>query len=138
MIEDHAATAGSMKTYLDLMGYTVEVAATLAAARKLVRTAEFDLLVCDIHLPDGTGWDLLESLKEKEPIRAIAFSAYDEPDYRAKSEAAGFLDYIVKGSPPEVLIDAIERAAGDVAALDEPVAAPAFSPRHAQRSGRAT
>ena len=121
-----------MKTYLDLMGYTVELAGTLAAARKLARMGDFDLLVCDIHLPDGTGWDLLNSLKEKQPIRAIAFSAYDEPDYRANSEAAGFLDYVVKGSPPEVLIEAIERAAnGDALSDDAP--APAREPAASRR-----
>ena len=123
-----------MKSYLDLMGYTVEIAPTVAAARKLARTTEFDLLVCDIHLPDGTGWDLLKSLKAKQPIRAIAFSAYDEPDYRANSEAAGFLDYVVKGSPPELLVQAIERAAGEVVSLEDApraTATPAISRRRA-------
>ena len=126
-----------MKTYLDLMGYTVEVAGTVAAARKLARAGEFDLLVCDIHLPDGTGWELLASLKEKQPVRAIAFSAYDEPDYRANSEAAGFLDYVVKGSPPEELVEAIERAAGDLAPIEKAPAAPvARALSGAKRSAR--
>ena len=112
-----------MKSYLDLMGYTVELAGSVAAARKLARTGEFDVLICDIHLPDGTGWDLLNSLKQKQPVRAIAFSAYDEPEYRANSVAAGFLDYVVKGSPPELLIEAIERASTDAAPPEEaPVA----------------
>ncbi len=117
-----------MKSYLDLMGYTVELAGTAAAARKLARTVAFDVLVCDIHLPDGNGWDLLKSLLEERPVRAIAFSAYDEPDYRANSEAAGFLNYVVKGSAPELLIEAIERAAGEVTPIDEPSVTEAAAP----------
>ena len=115
VVEDHPATAGGMKTYLDLMGYTVRVATDVASARKLAAKGTFDVLVCDLNLPDGTGWELLKQLSKEVPVRAIAFSAYDEPDYRERSKAAGFLDYVVKGSPPEVLVEAIERAAtGDV------------------------
>ncbi len=120
VVEDHAATAGGMKTYLGLMGYTVELAGSVAAGRELARTTEFDVLVCDIHLPDGTGWDLLTSLRQEQPVRAVAFSAYDEPDYHALSAAAGFLDYIVKGSPPELLVEAIERAAAGMAVVEKP------------------
>jgi CheY-like chemotaxis protein len=122
VVEDHRATAGGMKTYLDLMGYSVELAGSVAAAREMVRARPFDVMVCDIQLPDGTGWDLLKSLRKERPLRAIAFSAYDEPEYRDRSKEAGFLDYIVKGSPPELLIEAIERAAREAGpALDAPV-----------------
>jgi CheY-like chemotaxis protein len=124
VVEDHAATAGGMKTYLDLMGYTVALAGSVAAGRELARTTEFDVLVCDIHLPDGTGWDLLMSLRQERPIRAVAFSAYDEPDYHTLSAAAGFLDYVVKGSPPELLVEAIERAATSVPAEGDGVVSP--------------
>ncbi|CAN5544705.1 hypothetical protein BH20VER1_BH20VER1_19110 [soil metagenome] len=100
-----------MKSYLELMGYSVQLAGSAAGALALAATAQFDVLVCDLNLPDGTGWDLLKALKEKMPVKAVAFSAYDEPDYRENSKAAGFLDYVVKGTSPEELIDVIERAA---------------------------
>jgi CheY-like chemotaxis protein len=133
VVEDHAATVGGMKTYLELMGYAVEVAGSVASARERARAVAFDVLVCDLNLPDGTGWELLNSLTEKMPVRAVAFSAYDEPEYRENSRAAGFLDYIVKGSAPELLVEAIERAVG---AEIDPVEASGAEPPKAQPSTR--
>jgi DNA-binding NarL/FixJ family response regulator len=136
IVEDHAGTAGGMKTYLELMGYDIEIARNAATARTMAESVEFDVLVCDLSLPDGNGWDLLKALQEKKPIRAIAYSAYDEPEYHENSKAAGFLDYVVKGSSPDVLIAAIERAfpndtSSTLAAPERPAAASA--PRKTRR-----
>ena len=83
----------------------------LASAVELAGRIEFDVLLCDLNLPDGTGWDLLARLREKGPVRAIAFSAFDEPEHIARSEAAGFLEHFVKGSPPQDLLAALRRVA---------------------------
>jgi DNA-binding NarL/FixJ family response regulator len=109
IVEDHAATARGMKTYLELVGYDVDIARTAAAARTAAETTEFDVLVCDLSLPDGTGWDLLKDLQREKPLAAIAYSAYDEPEYHAQCRAAGFREYVVKGASPDLLIAAIER-----------------------------
>lgn len=75
------------------------------------RAGKFDLLICDLNLPDGTGWQLLETLRREAPIRAVAFSAYDEPEHVAQSRAAGFIEHIVKtGADPDALLRAIKRA----------------------------
>src|SRR3954453_21522479 len=99
-----------MKTYLELVGYDVEIAKSAADARRMADTVDFDVMVCDLSLPDGTGWDLLKTVRETKPIRAIAYSAYDEPEYHENSTAAGFLDYVVKGSSPEVSFAATDPA----------------------------
>ena len=111
VVEDHPSTARALKDFLGGAGFGVEVAMDMASALELVGKISFDVLLCDLNLPDGTGWDLLAELRKRGPVRAIAFSAFDGPEHIARSEAAGFLQYFVKGSPPQDLLTAIKRAA---------------------------
>lgn len=111
VVEDHAATARGLKVFLELAGYGVTVASDLRSALKLAEDCTFDVLVCDLHLPDGTGWQLMEKLREKSPVRGIVFSAFDEPEHVARSKAAGFEEHVVKGTTPEALLAAIDRIA---------------------------
>jgi len=111
VVEDHPSTAKALKDFLRVAGFGVEAAMDMASALELAGKISFDVLLCDLNLPDGTGWDLLAKLRKRGPVRAIAFSAFDEPEHIARSEAAGFLQYFVKGNPPEDLLTAIKRAA---------------------------
>jgi two-component system OmpR family response regulator len=110
VVEDHAATARGLKMYLETMGYSVETADSCESARALADRIEFDVLICDLNLPDGDGWGLAEYLHKKQPLRAIAFSAYDEPVHLQRSKRAGFVRHVVKGAAPETLVEAIEEA----------------------------
>jgi len=111
VVEDHPGVAQALKNFLGGAGFGVEVAMDVASALELAGKISFDVLLCDLNLPDGTGWDLLAELRKRGPVRGIAFSAFDEPGHIARSEAAGFLEYFVKGSPPQDLLTAIKRAA---------------------------
>ena len=111
VVEDHPATARGLEKYLTLVGYEVVIATNASTARELAGEIEFDVLVSDLTLPDGTGLELLAWLKTKMPVRAIVFSAHDDERSRRQSKAAGFLDYVVKGTDFDVLVQAIERAA---------------------------
>jgi CheY-like chemotaxis protein len=111
VVEDHPGTTRALKGFLRGAGFEVQVATDVTSALELAGRIEFDVLLCDLNLPDGTGWDLLAQLSEEGPVRAIAFSAFDEPEHVARSEAAGFLEHFVKGSPPEDLLAAIRKAA---------------------------
>jgi len=111
VVEDHAATARGLKVFLELAGYHVEVATDIKSALKTARGTTFDVLVCDLNLPDGTGWQLMEALRKISPIHGIVFSAFDEPEHVARSKAAGFDEHVVKGTTPEALLAAIDRVA---------------------------
>ena len=103
-------TARGLKMFLEASGHDVEMAHDMASGLKTAVKAEFDVLLCDLHLPDGSGWDLMTRLRKQKPVRGIAYSAFDEADYVARSKAAGFLEHVVKGSTPEELVAAIDRA----------------------------
>jgi len=109
VVEDHPSTAEAVKRYLEVNGYRVEVASDVRSALRFARTKRFDVLVCDLHLPDGTGWDLLMSLRRRRPVNAIAFSALDGAEDRRRSKEAGFVEHVPKGSDADILVDTIER-----------------------------
>jgi CheY-like chemotaxis protein len=109
VVEDHPATGRALRMYLNGQGYAVEVANSVAAAKQMAESFAFDVLICDLNLPDGTGWEFLEYLRGIMPVAAIAYSAYGQPEHRRRSDAAGFAEHIVKGSAPEALVEAIER-----------------------------
>ena len=111
MVEDHAATARALRRFLEASGYPVEVANDMKSALKVASTIQFEVLVCDLNLPDGTGWELREKLSARMPVKAVAFSAYGEPEHVARSKTAGLTEHIVKGASPDALVAAIARVA---------------------------
>ncbi len=118
VVEDHLATARGLKMFLELSGYQVEIATTVAAALEIAETARFDVLVCDLNLPDGTGWQLMDRLRRSGPVHGIAFSAFDEPEHVERSKEAGFEQHVVKGTTPEALLAAIDKLANFVPPKD--------------------
>jgi CheY-like chemotaxis protein len=55
-----------------------------------------DLVICDIGLPDGTGWDVMRRLSESGPVRAIAVSGFGMEHDVQKSRDAGFIAHLTK------------------------------------------
>ncbi len=110
LVEDQADVAESLRRFLTCIGYKVYVAPDVACARALAKAVEFDVLVSDLRLPDGTGWDLMQELSSEHPVRGIAISGYNSQDDIAHSKRVGFLDHIAKPLVTEKLTAALERA----------------------------
>ena len=109
IVEDHPSTALAMKRYLEESGYEVDLAADVRSALRVAARNRFDVLVCDIHLPDDTGWDLMKRLTERGAVNGIAFSAFDGPEDRRRSKEAGFAAHVAKGSDTNLLLSTIEQ-----------------------------
>ena len=116
IIEDHADTARGLAMYLRASGHEVHVALDVRSARQLATEIDYDILLSDIGLPDGNGWDLLEELSARRRITAIAMSGYNTDADRARSKAAGFVEHLPKPLTPDELDKAFERAMNDGAA----------------------
>src|SRR5580658_1878477 len=75
LVEDHADTACALSRLLQAHGHRVETTTTLAAAIQVGTTENFDVMVADITLPDGSGLSLPQRLKAKNnSLQAIALS----------------------------------------------------------------
>lgn len=111
VVEDHANTAEGLKKFLNAVGYQVFVATDMASALSLASSIKFDLLLSDLALPDGNGWELLKQLNAQRHIPAIAFSAHNQPEDLKRSADAGFVEHLSKPIAPDQLCAAIERVA---------------------------
>ena len=111
VVEDHAESADGLKKFLSTVGYRVFVATDMTSALSLASAVEFDVLLSDLALPDGNGWELLKRLSAERQIRAIAFSGHNSADDLQRSAEAGFIEHIPKPLCPERLCAAIDRAA---------------------------
>ncbi len=65
LVEDHADTARAMVKLLERAGYQVEWADRVAAALEVAANRTFDVIVSDLGLPDGSGYELMRALKDE-------------------------------------------------------------------------
>ena len=99
LVEDHADTAEVFARLLETRGFRVSVAGTFASALDQARRLPFDLLLCDIQLPDGNGLELLPKLRNElgmDDLRAVAFSGYGGKAIVQRAKEAGFDAYMLK------------------------------------------
>lgn len=111
LVEDHPDTALVIQFVLEQHGYEVLPASTCADARAVAATS-FDLLICDIGLPDGSGLDLVKELKETSDFVAIAVSGFGTQDDVARSRDAGFADHLTKPFGMKHLLESVRRVIG--------------------------
>lgn len=110
LVEDHEDTREVMRQLLQRRGHTVLVARSVATALAVVEGGEaVDLLISDLGLPDGSGLDLMKSIRARLPLRAIALSGYGMEDDHRRSREAGFQEHLVKPVSFPDLLRAIER-----------------------------
>jgi len=99
VVEDHRDTAAALVRLLVRRGYEVRSAETVASALEMARDFDFDVLITDIGLPDGTGHELFEKLKAKangRTLRGLALSGFGMDEDIARSRAAGFTEHLTK------------------------------------------
>jgi PAS domain S-box-containing protein len=98
LVEDHADTARVLSRLLIGNGHTVTTAYSIADALEALRVNDFDILVSDIGLPDGTGIDLIRSIRDEllQKLPAIALTGFGMDDDIKRTLQAGFNDHLTK------------------------------------------
>ena len=96
VVEDHEDTRRVLSRALRRRGFGVTVAEGVESACEQYENVRPDLVICDLGLPDGTGWDALRRLKEFGPVKAIAMSGFGMEDDIQKSREAGFAAHLTK------------------------------------------
>ena len=70
----------------------------------------YNLFICDISLPDGSGYDILEIIKEKKlDAKVIILSMHEDKSYIKKAFRLGASGYVTKSTAHEEILQAIEK-----------------------------
>lgn len=98
MVEDHYELASTVCEFLEEHGFVIDHARNLDAARNFLKTQAYHLLLLDINLPDGSGYELCEWLRVDQGmnIPVLMLTARDTLDDKLKGFVAGTDDYLVK------------------------------------------
>jgi CheY-like chemotaxis protein len=104
VVEDHADTAAALSRLFRLAGHEVNVAPTLADARRLGLESVYDVIFCDIGLPDGNGTEIPALIKPRCPeTKLVALTARGRTYEVLAIRAAGFDAHVLKPVEPETL-----------------------------------
>ncbi len=97
VVEDNIRVARDIQKFLGEQGFVVELAATVKEASEHISVYEYDLVVVDLGLPDGSGLDLVREIKQETPELAILIlTARDSVDDKVKGLELGADDYMTK------------------------------------------
>ena len=109
LVEDAEGLCKVLESFLHYLGHQTRPAKNVAAALDAGRDKIFDVLLSDLALPDGTGWNLLRQLRRlgRGPAHAIAMSVYGLDSHLTESASAGFDLHLIKPFHPEELEGAL-------------------------------
>jgi two-component system response regulator RegX3 len=127
MVEDETSITEPLAEALDREGFDTRVAGTVADAIQAAGEEMPDLVLLDVMLPDGSGYDVARTLRERSKVPIIMLTARGEETDRVVGLELGADDYIVKPfSAREVAarIRAVLRRTGDGASAALAAAAP--------------
>ncbi|WP_026934869.1 response regulator transcription factor [Christiangramia echinicola] len=97
IIEDEKDMLQNMQDTLVKQGYIVESASDLDSAISKVGVYDYDCILLDINLPDGSGMDILDFLKKNDKTEGVIIvSARNSLDDRIRGLNTGADDYIAK------------------------------------------
>ena len=96
IVEDHENTATVMSKLLKRNGHEVMTASTVRQALDVLRTTSLDLLVSDLGLPDGNGFEVMTELSKVSDAKGIAISGYGMDEDVERSSRAGFSAHLTK------------------------------------------
>jgi len=111
IIDDEEKLRSLLTRIIKLEGFIVTEAGTLKAGSKLLEKEFFDIILCDVKLPDGNGVDFVKEIKPKYPsIEIILLTAYGNIADGVQAMRNGAFDYITKGDDNDKIIPLLNRA----------------------------
>jgi len=119
LIEDHVDTAEVMAQLIRGLGHDVTVVGCVADALASTQASDFDLIVSDVGLPDGTGLDFIMAFREHSDAPAVALTGFGTDEDVRRCLAAGFTSHLTKPVNFTQLEQMIESAASGKAAKSD-------------------
>jgi PAS domain S-box-containing protein len=112
IIEDDVSSLEIMATILRSVGATVETATTGHEGLTKLKLLNPNVLLCDIGLPDQTGYEIVSQLRKSNDPRlsstpAAAVTAFVSPSFQVQAMTAGFQEYVTKPLSPTKLVSVV-------------------------------
>ncbi|MDX1502337.1 MAG: sigma-54 dependent transcriptional regulator, partial [Thermoanaerobaculia bacterium] len=122
LVDDEDSILEFLQLLLEEDGYHVEAAGSVEQARERLDDAAFDLVLCDIMMPDGNGLDLLREIRPEGGRPAvIMMTAYTSTKTAIEAMRLGAYHYISKPFDVEELKVVVQKALEKTALVDENV-----------------
>jgi DNA-binding response OmpR family regulator len=106
VVDDDAALRLLCRVNLELEGFAVEEAATVADADAAIARERPDVVLLDVHLATGDSYELLARLRRDRIPVALVTGSVDADDYRARADAV-----LTKPFLPQTLVETARRLA---------------------------
>ncbi len=104
IIEDDESIAELEKDYLEITGFTTEIAQDGVRGLELALNEEFDLILLDVMLPGKDGFKVCQEIRAVKEIPILMVTAKKEDIYKIQGLGIGADDYIVKPFSPSELV----------------------------------
>lgn len=111
VIEDDISFSDLIKSFLEKHGHSSVTAHRIATGKALFSEQDFDLVLLDYRLPDGTGLDLLPVIHERNPdLPVIIMTSFHDVRTAVRAIRSGAFEYITKPVNPEELLMILREA----------------------------
>jgi DNA-binding response OmpR family regulator len=109
-VDDEDSLRMLVQSHLSLEGFEVETAASGHEAVAILQKKGFDLVLLDLRMPDGDGFEVLRFLNEQgSHIPVIVLTGVDDVSIASECVKLGAADYLTKPYNFHELIDSVER-----------------------------
>jgi response regulator RpfG family c-di-GMP phosphodiesterase len=95
VLEDEGTVQTLVKAMLKIRGFECDAASTVAEARGLMRRQRYDIVLADVHLPDGSGLELVEKADADDPL-LIVMTGSSDIQTAVQAIRNGAIDFITK------------------------------------------
>jgi len=121
IVDDEENLLEFLVLLLSKEGYEIDTAGNVGEAKEKISHKTYDLLLCDLTMPDGTGLDVLETIKaeQEDPSAVIMMTAYSSTETAVEAMKLGAYDYVSKPFDVEELKILVKKALEKIRLSDE-------------------
>ena len=118
IVEDEEAIADLERDYLELSGFTVEVANDGDTGLQKALNEDYDLLILDLMLPGTDGFDICRQVRDVKNTPIVMVSAKKDDIDKIRGLGLGADDYMTKPFSPSELVARVKSASGKIRPSD--------------------
>ena len=104
LVDDDENFANGLKIFLEKFNIATVIESRITSAEKQLKKFEFDIILLDVMLPGGSGFDFLPTIRKMCDVPVIMLTALDEEDELVNGLDLGADDYITKPFSPKELV----------------------------------